>query len=102
MMGAFGIKTTVPCDFTNLSYLLILCHMWMPLLCVPLTYLLLPAERLVENIKGAGVGAPEATPRARVMENHEARDMTDNDEAPLMATSSGKVFVRWRGCCLYI
>ncbi len=55
MMDAFSIKTTVPCDFGNLSYLLMVCHLWLPLIGVPLSYLLLPSHRLSKDLLSAAM-----------------------------------------------
>lgn len=57
MMDAFSIKTVVPCDFSNLSYLLMVCHLWLPLVGVPLTLLLLPSQRLSEDIIAFALGS---------------------------------------------
>ena len=51
-MGTFDIRTEKPCNFSNLTYLLVICHMGMPLLGVPLTWLLLPKQRLSEDLLG--------------------------------------------------
>jgi folate/biopterin transporter len=40
LIDAFGIKTVVPCDFSNLTLLIVVCHMLVPLLVVPFTLLL--------------------------------------------------------------
>eukprot|EP00123_Amoebidium_parasiticum_P021852 comp7493_c0_seq1/m.3156 comp7493_c0_seq1/g.3156 ORF comp7493_c0_seq1/g.3156 comp7493_c0_seq1/m.3156 type:complete len:624 (-) comp7493_c0_seq1:377-2248(-) len=50
MIEAFGIKTTVPCNFDNLTYLVVVCHMLLPLLHIPLTFILIPKARLTDRI----------------------------------------------------
>jgi hypothetical protein len=57
MMDALSIKTVVPCNFDNLSLLLMICHLWLPLLGVPLAYLLLPSQRLSEDLLTIATGS---------------------------------------------
>lgn len=47
---AFHIQTTVPCNFTNLPYMVMLSHMLLPLLCIPLTFVFLPNVRMTDNV----------------------------------------------------
>ena len=47
---AFGIKTTAPCDFSNLAYVIMVSHMVLPLLSIPLTFVLLPKERMTDKL----------------------------------------------------
>ncbi|KAK7196332.1 putative pteridine transporter [Novymonas esmeraldas] len=46
----FPIKTTVPCDFSNVRWLIIIGHLGMPAAIVPLSFLLLPRARICDDI----------------------------------------------------
>lgn len=65
MMDAFNIQTQV-CNFDNLSYLLMVCHMWLPLVGVPLSFMLLPKQRLSDDLLGVArvTLAPDRTSEA--------------------------------------
>eukprot|EP00960_Hanusia_phi_P050335 760158-Hanusia_phi.AAC.1 len=39
---AAGIKTKEPCDFENLNMLVLVCHCLLPLIAIPLTFVLIP------------------------------------------------------------
>jgi len=45
-----GIKTTAPCNFDNLNTLVLVCHCLLPLIAVPLTFLLIPNKLMTDNI----------------------------------------------------
>jgi hypothetical protein len=45
------IKTVVPCDFKNLPLLIFVCHVAMPLLCVPMAFLL--PDLKIDDTEGA-------------------------------------------------
>jgi hypothetical protein len=45
-----GIKTTTPCNFDNLSPLVAITHCLLPLLAIPLTFLLIPDKLMTEKI----------------------------------------------------
>eukprot|EP00802_Teleaulax_amphioxeia_P010046 Tamp_10071.p1 GENE.Tamp_10071~~Tamp_10071.p1 ORF type:complete len:642 (+),score=101.05 Tamp_10071:129-1928(+) len=47
---ASGIKTTAPCDFTNLSWLVAIAHCFLPLLAVPLTFVLIPNKLMTDKV----------------------------------------------------
>ena len=52
-----GIKTDVEngdCDFTNLSSLIVVCGMLLPLLAIPMTYVLIPDMDLSDPVHGEG------------------------------------------------
>jgi len=57
LIKAFGVRTTVPCDFTRLPELLVLTHVFMPLLTVPLVWVLIPDARMTDNLFGGEAGA---------------------------------------------
>eukprot|EP01134_Creolimax_fragrantissima_P000565 CFRG0565T1 len=50
LIQAFGIKTKHPCDFTNLTALIVLCHIVLPLSCIPLTFILLPKAYMTDTL----------------------------------------------------
>lgn len=52
------------CDFSMLPYAIVLSHMLLPLLCIPLGYLLLPDARLTDEIKLSDDGVHHV-PRAK-------------------------------------
>jgi hypothetical protein len=47
---AAGIRTTAPCDFTNLGSLVLVAHCLLPLLAVPLTFVLIPDKKMTDSI----------------------------------------------------
>ena len=52
-----GIKTDVEngnCDFTNLSSLIVVCGMLLPLLAIPMTFVLIPDMDLSDPVHGEG------------------------------------------------
>mmetsp|Transcript_20659 Transcript_20659/g.43682 ORF Transcript_20659/g.43682 Transcript_20659/m.43682 type:complete len:623 (+) Transcript_20659:389-2257(+) len=59
MITAFGVRTVCEpsegeqcdCDFTNLPGLLFICHMFLPLLTIPLTWVLIPDVRMTEQFE---------------------------------------------------
>ena len=53
-MQAAGIKTDVEsgqCDFSNLPWLIVVCGMCLPLVAVPLTFVLIPDIDMSDNLK---------------------------------------------------
>jgi len=56
----FGIRARAPCDFGKLAWLIFAAKMVLPLLTVPLTFLLIPDARMTDDLVGAltpaGVG----------------------------------------------
>jgi folate/biopterin transporter len=50
MIHGFGVKTSVPCDFSHLPSLIVIAHGAAPLFAIPLAYLLLPARRMNEPL----------------------------------------------------
>ncbi len=81
-MGAFDIRTEAPCNFSNLAYLLMVCHLLMPLLGIPLTFILLPREKLSDDLMGA-IAPKLVSARA-------ASD--DNDHAPLLTGATERTY----------
>ena len=49
-----GVSTTEPCDFKNLSMLVFVCHCVLPLLAVPLVFLLIPNKLMTESLDEPG------------------------------------------------
>jgi folate/biopterin transporter len=47
---AFGIKTKEPCNFDNLNMLVFICHCLLPLIAVPLTFVLIPNKSMTDKI----------------------------------------------------
>ncbi|KAJ1483458.1 folate-biopterin transporter [Baffinella frigidus] len=45
-----GIQTTAPCNFENLNTLVLVCHCLLPLLCIPLTFLLIPNKKMTDTL----------------------------------------------------
>lgn len=64
LVNALGIRThapagaaegaEAPCDFRRLPHAIVLSHMLLPLLTVPLAYVLLPDARLIDEISVMG------------------------------------------------
>jgi hypothetical protein len=59
-----GVSTTEPCDFKNLSMLVFVCHCLLPLLAVPLVFLLIPNKLMTESLDDP---APAETPADEVV-----------------------------------
>ena len=38
------------CDFENLSWLIVVCHFFLPLLAIPLTFVLIPDAKLTDSL----------------------------------------------------
>ena len=49
---AVGIsaRTCGPCDFDGLAFVVVLCHMILPLLSIPLTFIMIPDAKLSDNL----------------------------------------------------
>jgi hypothetical protein len=45
-----GVKTTGVCDFSNLNWLVLVCHCLLPLIAVPLTFILIPDALMTDTI----------------------------------------------------
>ncbi|UPQ97416.1 folate-biopterin transporter [Chloropicon primus] len=62
MITAMGVKTACKpsvdeecdCDFSNLPQLLFICHMFLPLLTIPLTFVLIPNIKMTDPIEVGG------------------------------------------------
>jgi len=69
----FGIRTPddgTRCDFDNLSWLIFFCHVFLPVLTVPLTFVLVPAAKMTDDLFAvAGDGS-----------GYELGDVTDGGE----------------------
>ena len=52
----FGIKTEMPCNFENLSTLVLIANMALPLLSIPLTFLLIPDALMTDTLLTEGEG----------------------------------------------
>eukprot|EP00759_Apiculatamorpha_spiralis_P039404 PhF_6_TR38177/c0_g1_i1/m.57071 len=50
LIEAFGIKTTAPCDFSNLPLLLLVGHVLIPLLSIPLAFVLIPSNKMTDTM----------------------------------------------------
>eukprot|EP00168_Porphyra_purpurea_P015110 TRINITY_DN4528_c0_g1_i1.p2 TRINITY_DN4528_c0_g1~~TRINITY_DN4528_c0_g1_i1.p2 ORF type:complete len:165 (-),score=73.77 TRINITY_DN4528_c0_g1_i1:259-708(-) len=55
----FDIQTPAdgPCDFSNMTWLIIVSHVILPLLTVPLTFLLIPNARMTDDLLGVAAGS---------------------------------------------
>lgn len=51
LSSAMGIRTTVPCDFTRLSEAIFIGHVLMPLLIVPLLFVLIPDASVTDDLQ---------------------------------------------------
>lgn len=45
-----GIKTKDPCNFDNLNLLVFVCHCALPLIAIPLTFVLIPDKKMTDKI----------------------------------------------------
>jgi BT1 family len=54
LINVLGIKTTVPCNFDNLPFAIVLCHVLMPLLTLPLIFVLIPDAVMTEKLLSDG------------------------------------------------
>mmetsp|Transcript_80293 Transcript_80293/g.215210 ORF Transcript_80293/g.215210 Transcript_80293/m.215210 type:complete len:128 (+) Transcript_80293:1336-1719(+) len=60
---ASGVSTTAPCNFENLSTLVLVCHCILPLFAVPLVFLLIPNKLMTEPLEDE---EPPSTPTSDV------------------------------------
>jgi len=51
MMNWFNIKTKAPCDFSNLPMMLAVGHVFLPLLSIPLAYVLIPEASMTDTME---------------------------------------------------
>lgn len=81
LIKGFGIRTTVPCDFTRLPQLLLLTHVALPLLTVPLVWFLIPDARMTDNLFGEDAAAEGGgdTTAVDVADGGYAKASTDED-----------------------
>lgn len=54
----FPVKASVPCDFSNVKWLIIIGHMCTPLICIPIVFFLIPSVRVCDNLPLELVEAP--------------------------------------------
>lgn len=52
LLDILKIKTTVPCDFTNLPQAIIIAHVLMPLAVIPFVFCLIPDAKMTEDLLG--------------------------------------------------
>lgn len=50
MIQAAGIRAEVPCDFSNFGIILTVGHMILPLLAMPLTFIMIPNAKLTDDL----------------------------------------------------
>lgn len=50
LISMLGIKTKVPCDFTNLPKAILIAHVLLPLLVFPLVFVLIPNAKMTDNL----------------------------------------------------
>lgn len=50
LIDGLGIKTTVPCDFTNLPKAIFIAHVLLPLLVFPLVFMLIPDAKMTDDL----------------------------------------------------
>ena len=62
------------CDFSNLSYLILVCHFGLPCLAIPLTFVLLPDAKLTDKIN------LDADGKFLGVEPEEEKDEEDEDD----------------------
>ncbi|KPI82897.1 putative folate/biopterin transporter [Leptomonas seymouri] len=80
----FPFTTTPPCDFSNVRWLIIIGHVGMPLVIVPLSFVLLPHTRICDDIdvNGHAIRAQLKEEKQQKMakerkEKHDASDVDD-------------------------
>lgn len=59
LSSVMGIQTTVPCDFTNLPAAIFIAHVLLPLLIVPLVFVLIPDACLTDDLQNDGKSPDE-------------------------------------------
>mmetsp|Transcript_27998 Transcript_27998/g.58315 ORF Transcript_27998/g.58315 Transcript_27998/m.58315 type:complete len:98 (-) Transcript_27998:109-402(-) len=89
-MEVAGIKTTAPCNFENLSTLVLVCHCLLPLLAVPLIFWLIPnklmTDRLIDEKFAVIISDAAVTNPADI---HNGDDVDPGSPLALMARSTG-------------
>lgn len=50
LIDKLGIKTTVPCDFSNLPKAVLIAHVALPMLIFPLVFILIPDARMTDDL----------------------------------------------------
>eukprot|EP00298_Acanthocystis_sp_HF-20_P017496 c21763_g2_i1.p1 GENE.c21763_g2_i1~~c21763_g2_i1.p1 ORF type:complete len:538 (-),score=185.87 c21763_g2_i1:76-1689(-) len=51
VISGFGVKTEVPCNWDGLAGAIGVSHMVLPLICIPLTFILLPKAKMTDKIE---------------------------------------------------
>lgn len=59
LIDFLGIKTTAPCDFTNLPKAIFIAHVLLPLLVFPLVFILIPDAKMTDDLLGQEGGPAE-------------------------------------------
>lgn len=59
LIDYLGIKTTAPCDFTNLPIAIFIAHIVLPLLVFPLVFVLIPDAKMTDDLLGPDGGASD-------------------------------------------
>jgi hypothetical protein len=93
---AVGVKTTAPCDFENLGTLVLVAHCLLPLLAVPLTFLLIPNKLMTDSVLeeedesgGGGECDEERGESDELWEGPEGEEEQDEDSMVLTAPAAG-------------
>ncbi len=84
LIESFGVKASRdgPCDFSKLTYLLLVCHFAIPLIGIPLSFLLLPNKRLSQDLLGKDSDHAHA---------QNASPAPDDDSTPLLKKKADAV-----------
>lgn len=82
LIDHLGIKTTEPCDFTNLSMAIVIAHVALPLVIFPLVFVLIPDAKMTEDLLGEDADEGGASDFVRVpAEDPDDNDSTDGDKS---------------------
>lgn len=85
MIDFFGIKTTEPCNYDNMWKLIALSHCVLPLLTIPLTFVLIPRARLTDSLHEDPDVAAASTIQS---EEVDCEGLADTEEKEFRASSS--------------
>lgn len=93
LMSGLNIQTVYPCDFSNLTALVIIARLVLPLLSIPLVFYLIPTAQLTDDIvqaptwpiiRGANIEQPHRS-RSRPESSDTSSDGTPNEITPLQS-----------------
>ncbi|CDF36377.1 unnamed protein product [Chondrus crispus] len=80
LIDYLGIKTTAPCNFTNLPMAIFIAHVSLPLLVFPLVFVLIPDAKMTDNLLREERGRTEHGSEFTRLPSQDVENLVEHDE----------------------